>query len=1854
MYNYKIVLGLNIMKYSIILTLFLVFGFVFGGNISADTIYYETVDLSDYDDVPVQIKVKGGTIDSVVAVNSDGSTEKAVGSKRVSNHFVFNSYRQNNSDIFKVGIKAPSSDYSVDVNTSISKDDAFDYSDIMIEHGNHIEASVERMYHEKSYFDIHLDAGRKYLYKIENVTSAFKLTGPGGIVFEYDDLDGQYQSMHVSDVMTVSKSGTYTLEFNEFDYGSALKIGVYEAFDDITDVPDLHTGFGHIAETTGAARYVVLNNHTSHLVVNPEFKEYTLPEEVTLDTTTISRRDREGYDNGFELVSPSVFDFRSLDNDNLLTNIPVGDRQSFATLFSWTPFNHGVTFNPRGYSYEQRTGSASREHAAEIASEERTSSLIGDPVDAFTGGFSDERELLSYSGTNPLSISMHYDSVVRGQGAISGGFTHSHETSLTLLDDGAELHWRPDQVVRFDLVDGEYEPTNGSQVGLVLNVINNGYVVTKPSGDRYTFNTKGQLVAHTDTVGLVTDYLYTDDKLSRVENAKGQYFDFSYDEDGRLISIMDASDRVIGFEYDTNGLSNVTFATGDTMTISYVKVSDGDIKVQKLSMAGSVLVDNRYDKYGRVDRQFDGRGNLTEFNYDEYSNPDRVTTQMTIGNRVTTLVHDNSGQLLSKTDGEGSVESYEYDDRRNVVQYTNQNGDVFNREYDELNRLTKSINPDDSVRKLSYFGNTDKLSNVVYEDGSESSFEYDDIGRISKVIDQLDHTTMYEYDAFGNVLSVTQGGRVIENTYDDQGYISSTTRNGNTVEMKSNVLGLVTSMTSEDHTITHEYDDAGRRVLTTNPDGGETAFQYNAFGDVIERMDADGVVTTMDYDDNGNLLSEVVDTRGHYYEYNIHNEISSEYDKSGRSSRNKMTYRYNKRGDVLSVEDNDGVVSSRRYDGVGNIVTESLEDISSTYTYDYMGNVLSEMDDNGGLVEYEYDELGRLIESKSAEGKSVTHLYNAGGQRIESIDGSGNKTLYDYDEFGNLLSVELANGAVTTYQYDDNDALLSETNALGETTSRSYNGLGQLLHVKNDLDEIVFEYDYDGMGNITSITDGNGNTTKLSYDAMSRLVSMTDPLGNVVETNRYNKYGERIGVTDAVGAELEFKPDGFGNIQAEYDALGYETSYYYTDASRLLEVTDPNYHMAAHEYDKYGNVTHTGEIYGRNVMYEYDRNQNITREIFNRGGVSYDYNLDDELVTHTNGRGDSISYVYDANGNVVKEIADGVETQFTYDVVGNQLTAGDVSRTYDDLGRVISKTTGDDTIEYRYDERGHLVEMTYPDGDSVLYEYDVMGNLLSVTDWNNKVTKYEYDANNRLVRTENWNGTTESRDYDAVGQLVSIKRSDGSSETFEYDLNGNIIQENDDVYKYDALNRLVKAKGQTYEYDDYGNITDVLGSRYDLFFRYGDDNELTRVNGLNTSVDKDGNLTAYTDDDGVKHNVMYDVKNRLVSYDGVTYGYDIENNRTSIDDVEFVIDSDSNRLSRVLLERSDDDIVKYVYGDGLIGAYRDGSFETYHYDLRGSTVSVTDESGDVTGRVAYDPYGEIVSKDDGVETRFLYNGQYGVQTDDNGLYHMRARYYNPELKRFMNRDVVSGSIEESQTLNRYAYVNGNPVSYHDPFGLARELLTRDNIQLALDFAGIVPGWGAIADITNAGIYAWNGEWSEAGQSAFSAIPGVGDVATVAKISNRTSKIVDRAADSGKIKNKIPSVKNGDFDKWFDDVSLSDFNKLWSDPTTRSTISSRIRHPGKLHEWLLVSRAPVFKEWGVSMSDIKSLRTPTKDVKFVNPQGVHGGKGSTKAHNELLDIVDNSKNYDQFVTGLNKWANSRLPNGINDLPEGLRR
>jgi hypothetical protein len=135
--------------------------------------------------------------------------------------------------------------------------------------------------------------------------------------------------------------------------------------------------------------------------------------------------------------------------------------------------------------------------------------------------------------------------------------------------------------------------------------------------------------------------------------------------------------------------------------------------------------------------------------------------------------------------------------------------------------------------------------------------------------------------------------------------------------------------------------------------------------------------------------------------------------------------------------------------------------------------------------------------------------------------------------------------------------------------------------------------------------------------------------------------------------------------------------------------------------------------------------------------------------------------------------------------------------------------------------------------------------------------------------------------------------------------------------------------------------------------------------------------------------------------------------------------------------------------------------------------------------------------------------------------------------------------------------------------------------------------------------------------------------------------------------KVPSIRNGEFAAWFNSLTPDEFDQIWANQELRKQIQARLRSPGGMHEWHLVARADVFKRWGITAEQIVDLRTAIKDLKFINPTGRHGGRGSTTAHNELLEIIDTSLDYETFLRRLHNWATYRLPNGVDGLPSGLR-
>ncbi len=107
---------------------------------------------------------------------------------------------------------------------------------------------------------------------------------------------------------------------------------------------------------------------------------------------------------------------------------------------------------------------------------------------------------------------------------------------------------------------------------------------------------------------------------------------------------------------------------------------------------------------------------------------------------------------------------------------------------------------------------------------------------------------------------------------------------------------------------------------------------------------------------------------------------------------------------------------------------------------------------------------------------------------------------------------------------------------------------------------------------------------------------------------------------------------------------------------------------------------------------------------------------------------------------------------------------------------------------------------------------------------------------------------------------------------------------------------------------------------------------------------------------------------------------------------------------------------------------------------QGSVYAVTDASGNVLQRYDYSPYGKVTVQDangvilsDSEESIPLVNRLYqGRELDqESGLYFYRARYYSPELGRFISHDPL-GFVDGC---NLYEFVRGNPGSYTDPMGL---------------------------------------------------------------------------------------------------------------------------------------------------------------------------------------------------------------------------
>lgn len=1092
-----------------------------------------------------------------------------------------------------------------------------------------------------------------------------------------------------------------------------------------------------------------------------------------------------------------------------------------------------------------------------------------------------------------------------------------------------------------------------------------------------------------------------------------------YDAAGNRIKYKDALGHSLRFQYDSkNRLVRKSWWENDTvekkfMTLSYTVNSGGNIPLLlAVTDAGGNVARYRYDLLDRLYEQEDtpdgGSWYTTAYAYDYGGNVTGVKDRK--GN-YTYIQYDDLGRTVKETDPMNHSVQYAYNGLGKITEKKNQRNKSTYYEYDALGRLVREKAPaaDGSLAVTRYL--YDSAGNLIKKvlpnqynaaldtpalaaTMSGKSYVYDTMNRKIQTVDPVGNITEYvQYDGNGNVKKVVDGLRYI---------------------------GDMTSSPG----ISYSYDYADRVTQVTDANGYSQNMQHDLQGQLIQKKDKSGNITTYQYTYDG-LLWKVTspDTGTMEYTYDKLGHKLAEKDPRG----NITTYTYDRYGLLAAETDALGNTSSYYYDANGNLRRKLDKLRHATYYFYRVDNRLSQkavlFGGNGQQVlyqitDYEYDEAGNPTKERITSNysgapireTSYTYYDNNLVNTVTGLDGSFVKS--HYDKNGNRTKTETLVRAgvyqVSKWEYDVNNRLSQSIRLVDESSIQEAAGFANIAGLRDGeypgKIRIITGYTYDILGNITKelkpgayayagsdTANRDKYATSYTYDSLDRVKrTITKPYGQEIYTENFY--------------------DGEGNITSFRDARGYITTYTYDSRNRLKTKIDSLGRTTTYSYDLAGNRTGVTNALNYTTTYTYD--------VLNRLKTVID--PDDRVVS---------SRVYDAEGRVIKEI----------DAKGYLSGTSDETRYgteyfYSPLGFVTkvvnpeAKATGDGkkfTEKYGYSPFGERTSATNGEGETTTYGYDSAGRLIKVTDSLGIQTTYTYDlTGNRLTQTDG-RGKTSSSVYGDFGLLLSSADPEGKSPSYRYDLDGNMMQLTDKngnhtLYTYDSrdllLSRTVQQTGDsvTYSYDVVGNRAGMTDESGTYAYSYDGTGRLLdiRRGGLvqvSYAYDAVGNITELTDKKGFATTYTYDKNNRMLTaaYSGkiATYAYDANGNRLSLTYPGGVSESytyDKNDRLLTLTNKKPD--------QSVISSY------TYTYDRTGRQTSKTDSYGLTT--YTYDDAGRVSGvQASGKTTVYTYDGA-GNRTG------MSETHVSAQSSGFIDED-TGNEIQYIVKTSQYVYSDSN-------------------------------------------------------------------------------------------------------------------------------------------------------------------------------------------------------------------------------------
>ena len=709
-----------------------------------------------------------------------------------------------------------------------------------------------------------------------------------------------------------------------------------------------------------------------------------------------------------------------------------------------------------------------------------------------------------------------------------------------------------------------------------------------------------------------------------------------------------------------------------------------------------------------------------------------------------------------------------------------------------------------------------------------------------------------------------------------------------------------------------------------------------------------------------------------------------------------------------------------------------VRDEAPSYTYDKDGNMISVKANAQQKSSMEYTN-NNLTKSIDAKGYSYTYTYDSRHNMTQATSQSGTKYCYTYDNNGNPTALTVK-GSETVY---------IETGA-------SYTSNGAFVSATTDQDGRTESYVYDNSkGTLTSYTDKKGNVTNYTYDANTDAVtsvSQTLSNGQTIQNNyTYNKY--RLNTISHNSFNYSFVYDNFGNVtQTKVGSQVLCTNTYGANNNgRLNRMSYGNGDYTDYTYDEYGNTTSISQNGTKNFTWNYDSTGNM-------------YSHED-LVNNQR-----FLYTYDSTGRLVRQNVLNnskksiYESEYGYDLNNN-------------ISKLVLSTGGVSTTEkFDYGKDNLASKYTYPSGKTATYSYDsILRRNRTVINTTTPIDhQYVYwmsdRGNNSRTTKIGWEHISEyiyGYTYDANGNITEISRRHKTAET---------AYTKQQQFAYDELNQLVRADGlvknctEVYTYDNGGNILSVttypltwgsldgVTATKTVNYGYDDTNwrdKLTSYDGQAITYDEIGNPLSYRG-----YTLTWQNGRQLATLNGngvtANYTYDVDGLRTSktVNGVKHEYYYVGSRLQYEKFGTNELRFFYDSYGDPAGVRYKNGGTTTDYYfvcNWRGDVIRIYDGAGTVVANYNYDAWGNVISVTDANGAAITdsthianvnplrYRGYY--YDFESGLYYLRSRYYDPEIGRFINGDVVIAIDDDCLiSSNIFAYCLNNFTGYDDQSG----------------------------------------------------------------------------------------------------------------------------------------------------------------------------------------------------------------------------